>query len=678
MNVDKRAELNWLLMLKNDGPARKDFVDRFEKDTAFYFHQQLTQDEKERKAELKQLDIPIDRVRPIIRRIVSKVVKGKPTIVALSEDLSSADLSRRVNAQIQYAMRISKGLSQTRRCVMNSARGGLGYLYAYTDNLSQNGQTEVKFKYVSPKLVFVDHKCTDTLFDDARQIQILEKVSVSDAIKIFKDSKLQKKIINSANTSYQDETVVNDFNDVGSILVGSAMEDSYDEFDSAESIANNIYGWVEILTTLRKKVRPVYTAIVKSESGRTLRYVVNKEEAKEVKRQGGEVEITYAPYIHEEVTTPIEFLREQSFESLDEYPITPMVWEDTENPYPVSETFFIRGPQRLQNKYYEVILSNAQAVSFPNTIFETGAYANKDEAMRQSSIPGGQIEVNSGVLSSGKIQRTYAAPLNQAFFQLYEQLKHEQEVQSSAYALSSGDPSQIPETNKALVNLDSFSDRPLAINVDAIESCLERVFKNIIKLQSVTYTEEKILLIDTNPKNNVTVNKPTLELATDGQPIVTQIENDITRIDYDISLVPGSMSPLDRTTEYQYAVQAVQFGATPEFALKKMPVEGIDEEIIRIDTVRALQQQNEQLMSGIEQMHAELNKAYGQAEKSEKAKVSAEYRNEYDVMAAKMESMMMQLKGVLRSAQRQNEVINKKIVAQMGQASEKKNPSKKE
>ena len=238
----RKASLSWQVMRANDGADRHDFIQRFEKDTAYYFHQQLTKEEKDRKKELKQLDIPIDRVRPIIRRIVAKIVKNKPSVAALVEDFTNAaDLSRMVNAQVQYTMRICKGLSQIRRALMNCIRGGLGYLHVYVDHASTGGQKEVKFKYLTPKKVFIDFKAQDPLFDDSRQVQILEKVMITDAIKLFDDDEqIQAKIISSQNTSYQNEDIVDDANDHGGVLVGSAIEKSVDEVDNLEDEIQHI------------------------------------------------------------------------------------------------------------------------------------------------------------------------------------------------------------------------------------------------------------------------------------------------------------------------------------------------------------------------------------------------------------------------------------------------------
>jgi hypothetical protein len=660
----QKATLSWNVMKANDGPGRQDFISRFENDTAFYFHQQYTAKEKNRKRELKQLEIPIDRVRPIIRRIVAKIVKNRPMVAALAEDFSNAEqLTRMVNAQTQYTMRICKGLSHIRRALMNTIRGGLGYLHVYIDYASAGGTKEVKFKYQTPKKVFVDFKAQDPLFDDARQVQVLEKVMISDAIKLFEDDPTtQAKIIASQNTSYQNEEIVDDSNDQGGVLVGSAIEKNIDEFDNLEHEVAKISGWIELLTTYRKKLRPVFSYTAKADNGESYRTVISKEDAKDLKKQGMSVDVTYAPYIHEEISTETYILREQDLYWIDEYPITPMVWEDTENPYPVSETFFIRGHQKLQNKYYEVVVHNAQAISFPTVFYEADAFRDKDAALKAMATPAGGVELEEGALRNGKVDVKYAQPLNQAFFTLYEQLKHEQEVQASAPALQSGDPANIPETNKALVNLDSFADRPLAINIDAVEACLERVFKNVLKYQAVTYDEQKLMLIDTNPDNNVTVNEAELAMGQDGQLISTGLRNDISKLDYDVSLVPGSMDPLDRTTEFQYAMTAVQgLGATPEFALKKLPIKGIEEEVKKMDTVRNLQQQVQQYTDVIEQLKELLEQSQKQVDKAEKDAVDIEYESKLKVVLARIEDLERQLNRETRDAKRNNQVMRKHI-----------------
>ena len=650
----KKVQLNWEMLRAADCPARQDFIERFEDDTAFYFHQQFTQDEKTRKRALKQLDIPIDRVRPIIRRTVAKIVRNRPTVAALTLDPSAIDISRRVNAQVQYCMRISKGLSQIRRCVMNSVRGGLGYLWTVVD--SETGEKEVKIKYINAKKIFIDPASQDPLFDDARYIQILEKVPISDALEIFRDSRSRERIFANALTSFQDDQIINEKNDMGGVIVGSTIEEFTDIYNDLEQ-EDKITGWVELLTTYRKVSVPIYK--VRAETGE---YDITKEEYLEAKEKGADVFIDYKNVISEEINTESYELRNVNLEHYNEYPITPMIWEDTENPYPISETFFARGNQRLQNAYYQVVISNAQAVSFPNVWFETSAFVNKNDALIKMSIPGGAVEFNDGALVGKKAEKTYAQPLNQAFFTLYEQLKHEQEYQASAPAFQGGDPSNIPETYRGLVNLDSYADRPLAINVDAIEACLERVFKNVIRAQAVTYTQQKLLLIDTKPENNMVLNETIPQVGSNGELILKNIDNDIAQINYDIQLIPGSMSPLDKTSEFQYAMQAVELGVTPEFALRRMPITGIEEEIEKMDTVRQLQQQNMQLQQMLQQMGTEMQKMTKEVDKSEKAVVDTEYRAKYEINMQRMNDMLSQMNRELRTIQRTNTVLKKNVI----------------
>ena len=297
----------------------------------------------------------------------------------------------------------------------------------------------------------------------------------------------------------------------------------------------------------------------------------------------------------------------------------------------------------------------------PTVFAESGAFRDKDKAAAQMANPMSIIEMEDGALSKKKVEMKHAMPLNQAFFTLYEQLKHEQEVQASAPNFQSGDPSNIPETNKALVNLDSFADRPLAINIDAVEACLERVFKNVIKFQSVTYDEEKLLLIDTDPEKNVRVNQPEVLTGEDGQVQVTNINNNISNIDYDISLVPGSMSPLDRANEYMYAKEAVSLGAPPEFAMGKMPVEGIDQVVKDVNTIRTLQEAVTERDKAIEEMQKQLETINNQFQKAKQTAVDVNYAAKFEVEYKRIQDLVRGLNRELRNAQRQNTITKKHV-----------------
>jgi hypothetical protein len=661
----KKVTQNISLLRRNDCPSRQDFIARYEEDTAFYFHQQFTAAEKDRKKQLKQLDIPIDRIRPIIRRTAAKIVKNRPTIAALTLDPSAKDLSRRVNAQVQYCMRISKGLSQIRRALVNTIRGGLSFIEQYIDI-----DGEIRIKYTNAKKVFVDPKAQDPLFDDADCIQIVEKVGVGEALRVFKDVPgAAERLTASLEESYQDEKIVDDSNAMGGITVGPTIEEVTEvEEVSTDDMGEEFSGWVELITTQKKIVIPKY--FVKEEADNVIiEHPITKEEYKEGKKNGAKVLVKYFNRVREQIQTQSYMIQEQLLgNNVDEYTITPMIWEDTENPYSVGEVYFGRGNQRLQNAYYEVMLANAQAVSFPNVWFETSAFVDKDKALTKMSTPGGAIEFADGALSGGnpKALKTYAQPVNQAFMSLYQQLKQEQEHQASAPALQSGDPSQIPDTNKALINLDSFADRPLAINIDAIEACLERVFKNVIKMQADQYTSEKLLLIDSNPDNNVVINEAGINVNQDGSVTPVKIDNDISKIDYDIQLVPGSMSPLDRTTEYQYAMQAVQvLGATPEFAMRRMPITGIEDEIAKVDIVKGLLSKNQQLEEMVKNLSQEVTSLANKAQSATQNATDITYESKYKIELARIQDLVREFNRIVKDSNRTNEIIKKNAQRQI-------------
>ena len=599
-----------------DCADRKDFIDRFDNDTRYYFHQQYTADEKKRLAEMKQMDITIDRVRPIIRRVVSKIVRTRPMIAALTIDNSAKDLSRMINAQAQYAMRISKGLAQIRKGVMNAARGGMGFWQVYKDHITSDGMPEVKFRYISPKKVYVDPAAEDLLFDDARSIQILEKVMLYDALRMFHEKSQREMIIGDANTSYTDQRIVSEYNEQGSIVVGSAIDGFQDLFEIDQEQLN---GHVELLTTYTKKAVPVYYLEAQDENENVIRIEVEKSELHQYRsRKDLKVGMGFKPVVQQHICTPFHTLEETDLEWAEESPITPCIWEDTENPYPISETFFIRGHQKLGNAFWRTVLANAQASSFPNIFAEENTFVDPDEAKKSIGTPNGIVMLRQGSLSKKKIEKTYASPLNQAYFTLLQFVQHEQEYQASTPAIQQGDPSNAPETNKALVNMDNFADRALAINIDAIELSIERVFRNLIRWQAAIYEDDKLLLIDTDPQNNAIYNETQAEVDDDGRIKSSRKNVDFDLVKYDVALVPGSMSPLDKTSEFQYAREAVNLGAPPEFAIKRMPITGVAEVIEDMDTIQKLQQQLQQASEVIEQMQSQMEGLADQLDKSEK------------------------------------------------------------
>ena len=654
---DSKVHNAWEMNATADCGLRQDFIKRFEDDTAFYFHQQYTNDEKRRLKALKQMDITVDRTRPIIRRVVSKIVRSRPMIAALTIDPQSKEITRMINAQAQYAMRISKGLGQIRKAVVNCVRGGLSFLEIYVDYSTFDGMPEVKFKYVSCKKVFVDPAAQDMLFDDARFIQVLEKIMVWDAVKLFNaedDEEMMDKITRGSNTSHQDELVVDEANDVGRIAVGSGIESFMDSFNAGEKMQ---HGYMEALTTYEKVLAPVYYATSQDPSGEVTRIDITADEVKKYEGVDGvRIERGYRRGINQHICNDGFTLSDKVLDFIEYYPITPYGWEDTENPYPISETFFIRGHQMMGNAFWRAVLSNAQASSFPNVFGEEGVFVDKDKALDAMSTPGGFVELKQGMLAAKRVEKTYAQPLNQAFFTLMQFIQHEQEYQASTPAIQQGDPSNAPETNKALVNMDNFADRALAMNTDAIELGIERLFVNIIRFQDAVYDEDKLMLIDVNPENNVTMKETEMALDTDGNPISQRKYMNLDLIKYDVAMVPGSMSPLDKTSEMQYAMTAVQLGAPPETAIRKMPMTDAIDIADNMNTIRQLQETIQQQQQTLEKMQKHIQSETDRADKAEKDTVDAKYMAPFEIELKRLQDKVAALNKALRTAERQNKI----------------------
>ena len=656
--ADEKVQNAWEMNATADCGLRQDFIERFENDTAFYFHQQYTRDQKTRLRTLKQMDITVDRVRPIIRRVVSKIVRSRPMIAALTIDPQSKDISKMINAQAQYSMRVSKGLGQIRKAITNTVRGGLSFLMVYVDNSSADGLGEVKFKYISPKKVFVDPASQDMLFDDARYVQILEKIMVWDAIKLFaadNDEELADKIIGGANTSHQDELVVDDYSDVGRIAVGSGIESFMDSFNAGEEMK---HGYMEALTTYTKLLSPVYYAATRpDENSEVVRISIADDEIKKYEGvEGVRIEKGYKRAIKEHVCNDGFTLSEQVLDFVEYYPITPLVWEDTENPYPVSETFFIRGHQMMGNAFWRTVLSNAQASSFPTVFAEENVFVDDDKAANAIATPGGIVKLKTGALVAKRIQQNYAQPLNQAFFTLLQFIQHEQEYQASTPAIQQGDPTNAPETNKALVNMDSFADRVLAMNTDAIELAIERLFINIIRFQNAVYDDDKLMLIDINPENNMTMNETETDVDDEGNLVSKRKNINMDLVKYDVSIVPGSMSPLDKTSEFQYAMAAVELGAPPEYAISKMPITDAVDIIEDMSTIRKLKEGIQKYQEMLDELQKHLQAETQRADKAEKDVVDSRYQAKFEIELKELQSKVSSLNKELRTAERQNKI----------------------
>ena len=127
-------------------------------------------------------------------------------------------------------------------------------------------------------------------------------------------------------------------------------------------------------------------------------------------------------------------------------------------------------------------------------------------------------------------------------------------------------------------------------------------------------------------------------------------------IKYDVSIVPGSMSPLDKTSEYEYAERAVSLGAPPEYAIARMPITGTADIIEDMNTIKKLQEALQKQQKIMEQLQKHLQSETERANKAEKDVVDSQYQAKFEIALKELQSKVSLMNKELRTAERQNKI----------------------
>lgn len=607
----KIATKNYDLWMKYRSARQEWIVDHVDEPTRFYFGAQWTESEREELKARGQADIVVNRVRAIIRHMVGQLTANKPSFRAspvTGGDRKVADLFNEIFA---YIWRISNGYKRFERTVYNHIRGGLGWLLVYQDPSADWGQGEVKFTDVRPKDVYVDPSSEEPDFADAEAIIISKVISLEKAKQLY--PKAAKKL---SRASAQQESETSDVEQAQKV----------DLWEEAEEGVPDEIAKVRILETYRRKIRTNW-AIFDTISGET--DVLEKNPSGEMQEAIDSGRMIVAPirlhYIERSITagSDIFISKEDLPPPIENYPLIPFVYEDTGNPYPIGEVEFLKGPQRFLNKAMSVTILSAQVGSTPKVLLFEGMVDNEKEFQDAYAAPGAVLTLHD--TGAGPPIIVQPIPLNNAFFSIAQEMKHDMEYQSGAFAMAQGDPSEAPQTYKATLALQEYGANKIKLTLRSIESSLTRLGQSVMQFVQAYYKQPKVLRLVTDPteqEQKIAIN----QMQYDGQGQEIARINDVTVGRYDIAITAGSTMPTNRMAQLGLHMDLVEkMGVPVKYALEYMDVPKAEKIIADMDVQKQQQQQLEQTQEEMKQMQNELQKANTKVETADRAVRDAQY-----------------------------------------------------
>jgi hypothetical protein len=341
---------------------------------------------------------------------------------------------------------------------------------------------------------------------------------------------------------------------------------------------------------------------------------------------------------------------------ISNYPIVPVVGDDTGNAMPLAEVDQMVGEQEILNAAIGLTLLNAALSSNWRVLVDAGKAGldpNKlAEFQRTFSIPGSWHNIKSDP-ATGKfpIEIMRPDPLPVAWFSLVQYFAQAMEFQLSTYSLRTGDPSKAPETLGATLQLGQWANELLRIPLGRLEIAIERLFNCLLEWMPYYYTTQKgfeIVGVDGNPVRRE-INVPVYSEVEQAWKTMYSLKD--IQANYRIRL--GSTTPSQATYELGVMERLAQL--RPELVINvidRLPGlrESEKQEIKQsLDTVMQLSQQNSQQAQVITTLQTQLQRLQESVVALQREKAIAQVEPAIATFVADMKHMRSNLEEKVRS-----------------------------
>lgn len=618
-----------------------------EENRDFNYGNQYTEQEIEDQQNRGQYTLVVNKCRKFINGLVGLVSAQQPKFNVVPRGASDTEVSQLGVQLLDWVWSNSGGLQTFRRAVKMAARDNISYLNVLYDSMG-----EVKFVPLGYDDVIVDPKSRDPLFRDAEAIYVVRWIPVERVKMLYgvKDVSYDTPVSLASLYSQQGLTPLNP---------GKLFSDDRQYMKVYEGY----------------KRYPV-----KDEKTGFSRMVIEKETLLGVFH-------AYREYLPAEIT---------------EYPIVPLYVEDTDNPYKRGEIHFIKGIQRFINKSYGVTILNAQLMSNPKLVVrETDIPEMDKDAFEDNYAKPGSVTVLTGNAQPPMVIQ--GQPLNTAFFTLYQDSKQELESMTMpqeilGYSDSSqkyqqrGGPTLL-EIKEAVLdsiktftgNLDAALSQAGLVSLQFCRAYLtgqrtlrivdaERKYTNLLNLNQIELLQldkqQSVEAFVRNKKRQGLTDeqiKDMLDTAHRDQKTLGALDyllNDVSVLDADVLVVPGSYSPSYQMANLRLAMDLQDRGVVDgEAVLEHAPIENKDaikERVALTQRQAAYIEELEARLEEAERMAGSLRKSVADHEvksvvQSEKVRQESIYKDLRAKSFVEKQRQKMETREIIREAERQAE-----------------------
>lgn len=575
---------------------------------SFIFGNQWSKEEKDSLAAIGQPDYIDNRLFPAQQSLGVNLFGKQPSFLYTSQSGQDVTFLNTILLNIFYHSRF---MHCVRKIIESSLSTGVGALLVYVDEESNYGFGDVRLKNISIKDVYVPRSTKMWDWSDAPVIYYSKLMFREEFESIFnKTPDESAKVVCSYDEGYMDD--VNKETDSNSSLSEEGVSKDRNEGEKE---------YVRIITRFRKVRIPV-KSILDTNSGQKKivnpDYDFNTDEIELIDAGVLIVKNTTIQKIEEIITAGNEFVLSKKILPCKRYPIIPLIFLDDESAYPTSLIGLLEGQQKLINKAHSIVLYNAQSGSNLRYMGPVGIFG-KDTQQREQfakniALPNGLAEYFP-TQPGEKPDIIMPLPLNNAFYSIVQDTRHEIEYISGQFGIGRGETKDAPSTWRATYSIFEWGQNQLSSFVEILTDFFNNVGDVTLAFMGEIYKYQRAFNVPGSEDKPVTVNKLT-EIG-NGQ---YNMENDVygASMNTDIIVKQASFIPT-----YRWLLLSILTDlATQGIPVSDLIIENLDDvpddkKKQIIERINA-QQDIKQLVETLNTMKKERDKYFLQTEQLEK------------------------------------------------------------
>ncbi len=250
----------------------------------------------------------------------------------------------------------------------------------------------------------------------------------------------------------------------------------------------------------------------------------------------------------------------------EHYPIIPIPYTYTGNPYPMSAVVPLIGKQQEINKAHQIMIHNANLASNLRWLYEEGSIP-EDEWEQYSSSAGALLKYRQGFAPPTPVQ---PAAINNAFYTITQEGKGDVEYISGVHSSMMGVSNSQPETYRGLLANDEYGTRRIKAWMGSIvEPSLEHLGRVFKEVSQSTYTVHKVFRIvqpEAGKGDDERQSEMNIPIYNDyGEAIGKWLDYGSSR--FDVKLVAGATMPVNRWALLEEYFRWFQAGLIDDIAM---------------------------------------------------------------------------------------------------------------